>query len=214
MIRYCLLVGILSLSSLTAIAQEPFKYQKKITELVEPYREHQKFNAISIGVLSNGEVWEKSFGSLDSTSDSKPNSKTIYEIGSISKVFTSLLLAQAVESGKLKLDDPISTIMTELEKENPAVGSSITFKHLSHHVSGLPVMPLNIAPKDSTNPFADYDRPSLVEYMKSAQPKRKPGVEYEYSNLAVGLLGDLLARQEDTSYEKLLKTQLKEQLEM
>jgi serine-type D-Ala-D-Ala carboxypeptidase/endopeptidase len=214
MIRYCLLVGILSLSSLTAIAQEPFKYEKKITELVEPYREHQKFNAISIGVLSNGEVWEKSFGSLDSTSDSKPNSNTIYEIGSISKVFTSLLLAQAVESGKLKLDDPISTIMTELEKENPAVGSSITFKHLSHHVSGLPVMPLNIAPKDSTNPFADYDRPSLVEYMKSAQPKRKPGVEYEYSNLAAGLLGDLLARQADTSYEKLLKTQLTEQLEM
>ncbi len=214
MTRYSFLVGVFLLSAVTAIAQEPFKYEKKIIELVEPYREHKKFNAISIGVLLNGEVWEKSFGSLDSTSDSKPNSKTIYEIGSISKVFTSLLLAQVVESGKLKLDDPINTIMTELEKENPEVGSSITFKHLSHHISGLPVMPLNIAPKDSTNPFADYDRPSLLEYMKSAQPERKPGEAYEYSNLAVGLLGDLLARQADTSYEKLLKTQLTEPLQM
>jgi len=214
MARHCLLAWFLLFCTRTTLAQEPFKYEKKITELVEPYRENKKFNAISIGVLSDGEVWEKSFGSLDSTDDSKPNSKTIYEIGSISKVFTSLLLAQAVESGKLKLDDPISTIMTDLEKENPTVGSSITFKHLSHHVSGLPVMPLNIAPKDPTNPFIDYDRPLLVEYMKSAKPERKPGVEYEYSNLAVGLLGDLLARQADTSYEKLLQTQLTEPFQM
>jgi len=196
------------------LAQERFKHEQKIISLVEPYLTHNKVNAVSVGVISNGQIWKKNFGTLDGEGTGAPNDKTLYEIGSISKVFTSMLLADAVESGTLKLDDPISTIMKELAQKNRTVGSSITFRHLSHHESGLPVMPTNIRPADATNPFAGYDRAMLTEYMLSVKPARKPGDGYEYSNLAVGLLGDLLSRQAGLSYEELLKKTLTDPLKM
>lgn len=168
--QFMFLSLILVVGAVPAPAQQGFKYEQKIVTLVEPYLTHNKVNAVSVGVISNGQIWKKSFGTLDGDQALPPNDKTIYEIGSISKVFTSLLLADAVESGQLKLDDPISTIMTELAEQNPAVGNSITFRHLSQHVSGLPVMPTNIQPADSTNPFAGYDRVMLTEYMLSAKP--------------------------------------------
>lgn len=196
------------------VAQEDFQYEPKITALVEPYLTHRKVNAVSVGVISNGQVWKKYFGHLDTDGARSPDEKTLYEIGSISKVFTSLLLAEAVESGRLKLDDPISTVMKELATKNKTVGDAITFKHLSLHVSGLPVMPTNIEPADSTNPFDGYNRTMLTEYMLSVKPERKPGEGYEYSNLAVGLLGDLLSQQAGVSYESLLKQKLTEPLKM
>ena len=210
-----LLIALIACSATaTAVAQVEFKYENKVTALVEPYLKNDKVNAISIGVISNGKTWSRSFGTLGATPSKAPNEKTLYEIGSISKVFTSLLLADAVESGKLKLNGPISTVMKELSASNPSVGDSITFKHLSHHVSGLPPMPNNVNPKDSTNPFDGYDRRLLTEYMLSAKPAIKPDAAYEYSNLGVGLLGDLLARQAEVSYEALLKERVTGPLRM
>ncbi|HIF00800.1 MAG TPA: class A beta-lactamase-related serine hydrolase [Planctomycetes bacterium] len=191
-----------------------FKHEQKIATLVEPYLTHNKVNAVSVGVISDGEVWTKHYGVLDGKGSPAPNDRRIYEIASITKVFTSLLLANAVESGRLKLEDPISTAMEELADGNPDVGNAITFKHLSLHVSGLPRMPLNIKPADSTNPFADYDRALLTDFLLTAKPTRKPGADYEYSNLGVGLLGDLLARQAGVSYEALLKQKLTGPLKM
>ena len=193
---------------------EDFKYEKKIEKLVQPYLKHNKINAVSVGVISNGQIWKKNYGTLDGKGTAAPNSQTLYEIGSISKVFTSLLLADAVVSGRLKLDDPISTIMKELAEKNPRLGNQITFMQLSHHTSGLPVMPTNIKPADSTNPFAGYNRRMLTNYLLDAKLKRKPGEGYEYSNLGVGLLGDLLSRQAGVSYETLLKQKLTAPLKM
>lgn len=197
-----------------SLAQEAFPHAVQIDQLVKPYLTHKKVNAVSVGVISKGQVWKKGFGTLDGEGSAAPNDKTLYEIGSISKVFTSLLLADAVESGKLKLSDPIGKVLPELTKKNPQVGKSITFLNLSLHNSGLPVMPTNLAPADSTNPFADYGRNLLDKYMLSAKPARKPGAKYEYSNLAVGLLGDLLSRQADKSYEELLKEKIVKPLNM
>ncbi len=203
-----------SVVAVQVLAQDEFKHEQMIAALVEPYLANQKINAISVGVITNGKTWTKNFGTLDAEGTRSPDEKTLYEIGSISKVFTSVLLAEAIESGRLKLNDPISTVMKELAEKNPTVGNSITFQQLSHHVSGLPVMPDNIKPADSTNPFDGYDREMLTEYMLSAKPARKPGEGYEYSNLAVGLLGDLLSRQAGLSYDALLKEKLTGPLKM
>ncbi len=74
-------------------------------------------------------------------------------------------------------------------------------------------MPSNYIPKEPTNPFKEYDREQLSEYLRSAKPARKPGEGYEYSNLAVGLLGDLLSQQAGVSYEELLRVKITEPLE-
>ncbi|MCH9654318.1 MAG: serine hydrolase [Planctomycetes bacterium] len=208
-----LLVLFVAFGTVQLFAEQGFKHEKKIAALVAPYLTNNKVNAISVGVISNGVVWKKHFGVLGENGTPAPNDKTIYEIGSISKVFTSLLLADAVVSGQIKLDDPISVIMKELSATNPKL-ANITFAQLSHHVSGLPVMPTNFKPADSTNPFAGYNRKLLTDYLLAAKPVRKPGEGYEYSNLGAGLLGDLLSRQAGMSYEALLNQKLTEPLKM
>lgn len=205
---------LLTLIAAPAFAQKSFKHERKIEALVEAYVKHDKVNAVSVGVVSNGETWTRHYGVLDGKGTPVPNDQTIYELGSISKVFTSLLLADAVEAGRLKLNDPISRVMTKLHEANPTVGDGITLQQLSHHVSGLPRMPSNFKPADSTNPFAGYDRKLLMAYLLTAKPARKPGVDYEYSNLGVGLLGDLLSRNAGISYEALLKQKLTAPLKM
>lgn len=213
--RHAILTALLTAIAVhPAFADEGFQYEKKIAALVQPYLDHHKVNAVSVGVVLRGKVWKQHYGILDGKGTAAPDGQTLYEIGSISKVFTSVLLADAVNAGTLKLDDPIRAVMKELGEKNPDVGDKVTFLHLSHHTSGLPRMPTNIKPADPTNPFAGYDRKLLTEYLLTAKPKRKPGEGYEYSNLGVGLLGDLLSRQAGMEFEELLKKNLLKPLKM
>ena len=187
---------------------------EKIAELVKPYLEAEKVNAISVGVVRGHTTWTGHYGTLDSKSDQQPNDQTVYEIGSVTKVFTGLLLAKAVATEQVKLDQPIGALMTELESKNPEVGESIQLRHLSTHTSGLPRMPANFKPADPSNPYVDYDRKLLTEFLCSVTPERKPDVKGEYSNLAVGLLGDLLSARAGVGYETLLTRELTKPLAM
>jgi len=186
----------------------------EIDALVEPYAEAELFNAISIGVVQGDKSWTQHFGMLSEEHNGKPTGETVYEIGSVSKVFTGILLAHAVESGRVELAQPIGSIMKKLQTANQEVGDSILLRHLTTHTSGLPRMPDNFSPADHANPFADYDRKLLSEFMCGFVPERKPGVKGEYSNLAVGLLGDLLAVEAGMDYGALLKQNLAGPLEM
>lgn len=205
----------LALSLITIpFLQADFQYEDKVNQLAAPWVEANKVNSISIGVVYDGnKVWTGHFGTL-TPGGRKADDSTVYEIGSISKVFTSILLADAVTQGKVGLDDSIDKLMPSLKKSNPKVGSSITFKHLSHHMSGLDRMPSNIKPADPTNPFDGYTRKLLDSYMASVKPKNKPNQKNQYSNLAVGLLGDLVARSSGVDYETLIKTRIAKPLGM
>jgi CubicO group peptidase (beta-lactamase class C family) len=187
---------------------------ESIDPLVQPYIDGEIVNAVSIGVVQDDKSWTRHFGTLSKEANKKPSDSTIYEIGSMSKVFTGILLAHAVESGRVKLDQPIGTLMKELQAANKEVGESILLRHLSTHTSGLPRLPDNMNPADPTNPYADYDRKLLTEFMSRVQPNRKPEVLGEYSNLAAGLLGDLMAAEASSSYEALLKQNIARPLEM
>ncbi len=130
---------------------------------------------------------------------------TIFEIGSITKVFTSLLLADMAGRGEVKLDDPVAKYLPA-GVTVPASGErQITLLDLSMQVSGLPRMPSNFKPTDPNNPFADYTPSLLYEFLSNHKLARLPGEKYEYSNVGVGLLGHALARRAGLSYEDLLK---------
>ncbi len=188
--------------------KEPPFTSKAVDTLVQPYLDAELFNAISIGVVHGEKSWTQHFGTLSKEQNEKPTGETVYEIGSMSKVFTGILLAHAVESGRVELNRPIGTIMKKLQTANKKVGASIRLGHLSTHTSGLPRLPSNLAPAENTNPYADYDRKLLLEFMSRVEPERKPGVQGEYSNLAVGLLGDLLAVEAGMDYGALLRQNL------
>ena len=126
--------------------------------------------------------------------DTRPvNGDTLFEIGSATKVFTSLLLAEAVKRGEVALDDPVAKYLPSSVKVPERGGRKITLLDLATHTSGLPRLPLNMNPKDASNPYADYTVQQMYEFLASYTLPRDPGSMYEYSNLGGGLLGHVLA---------------------
>jgi len=141
---------------------------------------------------------------------------TIYEIGSVSKTFTATLLADNIIKGKMKADDPVSQYLPA-SVHVPVYsggGNPITLGNLSDHTSGLPRMPTNFAPADPNNPFADYTIERMYDFLSSYSLTRQVGAEFEYSNLAVGLLGHIQALAAGKSYEEILAQVITDPLKM
>lgn len=139
------------------------------------------------------------------TLDGKPvNENTIYEIGSISKVFTGILLAQQTVDGDLSLDTHVNDLLPDDIKVPVKGEQEITLGHLTDHTSGLPRMPNNFSPANPLNPYADYTVDQMYDFISGYQPVRNVGASYEYSNLAQGLLGHVLARKKEQPYEALM----------
>jgi CubicO group peptidase (beta-lactamase class C family) len=150
---------------------------------------------VAIGVLSKGTRRVFSYGTAKKDS--------LFEIGSVTKTFTGLLLAQLKEQGRVHLDQPVRELVPagELPKVE---AQEITLLDLVTQHSGLPRLPDNFKPADPTNPYADYHAADLYAFLNQ-QTLRKPAeASFLYSNLGFGLLGQALANHAGVSYEKLL----------
>lgn len=139
---------------------------------------------------------------------------TLFEIGSMTKVFTSLLLADMALDGTVSLDDPVATYLPEGATMPQRGGRQISLRNLSHQDSGLPRLPDNLSPSDVANPYADYTEQDLLTFLAGYELPRDIGSQYEYSNLGVGLLGYVLSRAAGSDYETLLRTRILEPLGM
>jgi len=128
---------------------------------------------------------------------------SVFEIGSISKVFTATALSTLVQEGKVRLDDPAQKYLPASVHLPTRGDKVITLGSLSEQNSGLPRMPSNFKPADPTNPYADYTVQQMYDFLSGYQLPRDPGQEFEYSNLGVGLLGHLLSRATGQSYEEM-----------
>ncbi|MGI5860451.1 MAG: serine hydrolase [Myxococcales bacterium] len=138
---------------------------------------------------------------------------TLFEIGSITKVFASILLADMVIRGEAQLDEPVSALLGGARV--PSLdGVEISLEHLSTHSSGLPQMPSNLEPADLANPFADYTVEKMLAFLADYTLPRAPGAASEYSNFAVGLLGHALAQRAGKPFEQLVRERICEPLGM
>jgi len=133
---------------------------------------------------------------------------TEFEIGSITKVFTSLILADMVRDGEVRLDDPVGKFLPADVHAPERDGKPISLVDLATHTSGLPRLPSNMAPKDPGNPYADYTVSQLYQFLDGYQLTRDPGASWEYSNLGFGLLGHALALRAGEDYETLIKKRI------
>lgn len=129
---------------------------------------------------------------------------TEFLIGSVTKVFTALLLVDMVQRGEVGLDDPAAKYLPPGVKM-PQRGRPITLRDLATHVSGLPSMPTNFDLQAQPDPYSAYTVEQLHAFLSGYTPEREPGERWAYSNLGVFLLGRLLANRADTDYETLLK---------
>jgi serine-type D-Ala-D-Ala carboxypeptidase/endopeptidase len=139
---------------------------------------------------------------------------SVFEIGSITKVFTAALLVDMVDRGEVKIDDPVAKYLPAGVRMPERNGKRITLLDLTTQSSGLPRMPDNFKPRDVTNPYADYTAEQMFEFLGRYQLTRDIGAEYEYSNLGVGLLGQALARRAGQTYEALLQERILKPLGM
>jgi len=114
---------------------------------------------------------------------------TIFEIGSISKTFSGVLLADAVVRGEARIDEPVAALLPSGMVVPSRDGREITLEELATHTSGLPRLPDNMTPASAQDPYADYDARQLYAFLSVYRLPRAPGQSVEYSNLGGGLLG-------------------------
>jgi CubicO group peptidase (beta-lactamase class C family) len=179
----------------------------RIDSLVRPYIQMQHTAGICVAFIKDGKTTTYSYGEVKKGENQLPDAdKTFFEIGSISKTFTGILLADEVIKGKMSLDEPINKYLPDSIGKMSFKDVPITLKTLSNHSSGFPRLPMNLYKKgdDANNPYQNYDIGRMFSYLKTFKPYREVGVNYEYSNFAVGLLGTILAQQNQRSYEELL----------
>jgi CubicO group peptidase (beta-lactamase class C family) len=169
---------------------------------------------IVVGIIEPAGRRVIAYGSLAQGDSRTLDGETIFEIGSISKIFTSLLLADMVTRGEAALDDPAANYLPGQVTMPQRNGRSITLLDLATHRSGLPSLPGN-RKLDPRNFFADdYSVNDLYQFLSSYTLPRDPGSEFEYSNLGAGLLGHLLAVRAGTDYESLVATRITRPLNM
>lgn len=175
---------------LIALAAAPAQQDlgKQVDRLAAPLIEAGVAIGFVIGVVDGDEVFTRGYGRVSRDGDAVPDARTLYEIGSVSKVFTSLLLADAAQRDLLKIEDAVQRHLPDGVTLRPRAGKDVLLWHLATHTSGLPRMPRDEAP-DPLNPYAHYDAATFEAAIDDARARRDPGTLYEYSNLAVAILG-------------------------
>jgi CubicO group peptidase (beta-lactamase class C family) len=194
-----------------------------VTHILEDRVDHMhKGVGIVVGLVDQVGMRVVSYGTTDRKSHQPVNGDSVFEIGSITKLFTAILLADMVERGEVRLDDPISKYLPDGVRAPTRNGKEITLAHLSTHMSGLPRDPGNLVPLwarlcfwcDASGILRRYSVDDLFAYLSHYTLKRDIGAESEYSNFAVSVLGQLLARQAGTDFATLVRTRITDPLGM
>jgi serine-type D-Ala-D-Ala carboxypeptidase/endopeptidase len=150
-----------------------------------------------------------SYGRCDVASGRGVDEATVFEIGSVTKLFTALLLAEMANRGEVQLGEPVVDLLPRGTRVPSRNGREITLRDLASHHSGFPRLPTNLVPNDPADPYAHYTAEHLYEFLATYELTRTPGDTYEYSNLAAGLLGHaLVVRAGNTDYERLVRDRI------
>lgn len=188
------------------LAKLPAELDAELKPLIEnPELAGSSGIGVAIGVFENGKQRVLTYGTA------KQNS--LFEIGSITKTFTGLILSEMVVEKKLTLDTPVRELLPPGTVAKPA-GPEITMLALATHHSGLPRMPDNFHPADPTNPYADYTQKNLYDYIAKQGVAQKPDAKFDYSNLGMALAGNALANKAGEPYNTLLQQDVLDPLHM
>jgi beta-lactamase class C len=176
--------------------------EQRVRGVAESYVKRRKNALLTVGILHNEEKHIFAYGDHPLRRNIDPG-ETIYEIGSISKVFTTSILAHLLHAGTMALGHSISRYWPEIGEEHP-----ITIEQLATHTSGLPAcnmlrdVRLIFAPKADRDPYCQYTLQELDQRIRAQASHGRS--QFRYSNVGMGLLGLLMARHENTTFEGLL----------
>lgn len=186
----------------------PVDVEPLVAELL--VRHARRHVGVAVGVLRGDHSWFVGSGTTDLGRPSPPLTDTIFEIGSVTKVFTATLLAALVEDGAVSLEDPVQGYLPS-GVELPTRGRRITLADLATHTAGLPRLPRGFFVRSlqhRRNPYAWLTVDDLYAGLPDTRVRRGPGGRPRYSNLGYGLLGQVLAARAGRSYEQLIRERI------
>jgi CubicO group peptidase (beta-lactamase class C family) len=184
-------------------AQGPLNVQKELDGFVDK----RPGGAIVVAWVDGVGERQYQAGKLAGDDPRAVSSNTLFEIGSITKVFTALLLVESERLGRVRMDDPAAKYLLPPGDPMQVELGHITLRNLATHSSGLPRLPGNLMNGliSTSNPYASYDRAALIAALRQHGPKAKAGLRMEYSNFGVSLLGEALAAAWGKSYDETLR---------
>ena len=219
-----LLLALLFGGLITYVVHEKRKWDKltdtrdlklRATKMGEGYVADRKNAALIVGLTQRGKRAVLGFGQASATNSVPPDAQTLFEIGSVTKLFTAVALARLELDGKVKFTDSLRASLPEKVVLASAL-ESITLLHLATHTSGLPRLPGNLDTSEANlaNPYARYGAEQFYQFLAGAKPNNPPGRVVDYSNVGFALLGHVLTLKAEQPYEELVRTTLLEPLGM
>jgi beta-lactamase class C len=200
-----LIILLSSLLSLTAAADQlPPQW---ISQKVDPFIKAQHLPGIAVAIYYQGKDYYYISGNTDSIHHQSITKDSIFELASISKVFTTTLLASAVQAGKLNLQDPMVKYLPALKSTSDRPIDKVTLLNLATHTASFPRQEQGFGVRLG-------DVPGLMQKLKQWQPNYPIGSAYVYSNISFGLLGSVVANAAQQPYDVLLKKQIADPLGM
>ena len=202
--KYIKLLCLFLIVILIGCATKEEVFTPELKENIKLRVKNEIITGIVIGVITPDGTNYFSYGVKSLETKELVDEHTVFEIGSITKTFTGVLLANEVVNGELKLDDPLQNLLPEGVTAPTRNGQSINLVHLANHSSSLPRIPNNLTPSSSSNRYGNYTKKQLYDLLNSYVLTRDIGSKFDYSNLGMGLLGTVLADKNNMGYEDLM----------
>jgi CubicO group peptidase (beta-lactamase class C family) len=189
--------------------------KKVAVDAVKPMAADKHVVGVAIGIIDGDTKAVYGFGQKSAVDSAPPDGDTVYEIGSVTKVFTSLLFSMLVDEGKLRLDEPLQEALGPKVVVPTYQGTPIRLVDLATHTAGLPGLPAESqtpmalwATLTPGNPYAYFPEERMLGALKTCPLASKPGTHNEYSNYGVMLLGNAVCRAAGSSYDELVRTRI------
>ncbi|HEY5048727.1 MAG TPA: serine hydrolase [Rhizomicrobium sp.] len=194
----------------TTVFAGPLPSDAEITHMLQVRVDLQKAaTGIVVGIAEPTGNRIVAYGTRGLKDKTPVSGDTVYDIGSITKVFTALLLADMVQRHDVALDEPVQELLPAGRVTIPTYeGKQISLADLATQTSGLPLRPANLVSKDPDNKYAGYTVADLYAFLSSYRLTRAPGSQYEYSNVGFGLLGIALSAHAKMTYADLVQSRI------
>ncbi len=189
----------------------------EVDRLAQPLVQSREVYGMAVGVMTpDGQVRTYGYGSTGLPGEAeRPRGDTIFQIGSVSKLFIAALLAVLVDEGALSYEDTVRSILPPEVRLNEDVGK-VTLYELATNTGGLPRQPFCPSQlKDfiaylctGRNVYAYFTKPYLYRYLRRTHIKPKEKREYVYSNIGYGLLAHLIEVKTGRSFADLLEEKI------
>jgi beta-lactamase class C len=200
-----LVTALVAALALTPSARAQVKIEQIVAQKVQPILpKNGEGGGVAVAIRMDGKTSFFNYGMADNAQHRPVTADSIFNLGSVGKVFATTLLAQAVRQNELSLDDPVAKYITELQRGGDI--RQITLGQLASHTSGLPRVPQQY----ETWHKGRYTWPDFVRFLNSwkAGPNHEPGQQYLYSNAAMVLLRVALERRFNTQFTALMRQRL------